>query len=55
MNEIQLFSSPEFGEIRTIRVLDTCKNGKQVPTFRYNKAGVEKLRELIGGTDEQED
>ena len=30
-----------------IRVLDTAKNGKQIPTFRYNKAGVERLRELM--------
>lgn len=30
-----------------MRVLDTAKNGKQIPTFRYNKAGVEKIRELV--------
>lgn len=30
-----------------MRVLDTAKNGKQIPTFRYNKAGVERIRELI--------
>lgn len=31
-----------------VRVLDTAKNGKQIPVFRYNREGVEKLRELIG-------
>lgn len=31
-----------------VRVLDTAKNGKQIPVFRYNLEGVEKLRELIG-------
>lgn len=30
-----------------MRVLDTAKNGKQIPTFRYNKAGVERIRELV--------
>lgn len=34
-----------------MRVLDTAKNGKQIPTFRYNKAGVERIRELIGKED----
>ena len=32
-----------------MRVLDTAKNGKQIPTFRYNKAGVERIRELVRG------
>lgn len=31
-----------------VRVLDTAKNGKQIPVFRYNREGVEKLRDLIG-------
>ena len=31
-----------------MRVLDTAKNGKQIPVFRYNREGVEKLRNLIG-------
>lgn len=38
-----------------MRVLDTAKNGKQIPTFRYNKAGLERIRELIterGESDE---
>lgn len=30
-----------------MRVLDTAKNGKQIPTFRYNKDGVERIRELV--------
>ena len=34
-----------------MRVLDTAKNGKQIPTFRYNKAGMERIRELIGKED----
>lgn len=34
-----------------IRVLDTAKNGKQIPTFRYNKAGVERLRELVSNDE----
>lgn len=29
-----------------IFVLDTAKNGKQIPTFRYNKAGVDRIRGL---------
>lgn len=34
-----------------MRVLDAAKNGKQIPTFRYNKAGLERIRELIGKED----
>lgn len=30
-----------------IRVLDTAKSGKQVPTFRYNKNGVERIKEIL--------
>jgi len=30
-----------------ITILDVAKNGKQVPNFRYNKNGIEKLRELL--------
>lgn len=30
-----------------ITVLDAAPNGKQIPTFRYNQNGVEKLRELL--------
>lgn len=31
-----------------ITVLDSAKNGKQIPTFRYNDAGIERLKEIIG-------
>lgn len=31
-----------------IVVLDAAKNGKQIPTFRYNDAGIERLKNIIG-------
>jgi prophage antirepressor-like protein len=31
-----------------ITVLDAAKNGKQIPTFRYNDAGIERLKNIIG-------
>lgn len=31
-----------------ITVLDAAKNGKQIPNFRYNDAGIERLKEIIG-------
>jgi prophage antirepressor-like protein len=37
-----------------MRVLDTAKNGKQIPTFRYNKDGVERIRELVRGNGNTE-
>lgn len=30
-----------------ITVLDTAPNGKQIPTFRYNQHGIDKLKELL--------
>lgn len=30
-----------------ITVLDTAHNGKQIPTFRYNQHGIDKLKELL--------
>lgn len=30
-----------------ITVLDTAQNGKQIPTFRYNQHGIDKLKELL--------
>lgn len=30
-----------------ITVLDTAHNGKQIPTFRYNQNGIDKLKELL--------
>lgn len=30
-----------------INVLDTAPNGKQIPTFRYNQRGIDKLREIL--------
>lgn len=30
-----------------IMVLDTAQNGKQIPTFRYNQHGIDKLKELL--------
>lgn len=31
-----------------ITVLDVTKSGKQIPTFRYNDAGIERLKNIIG-------
>lgn len=28
-------------------VLDTAQNGKQIPTFRYNQTGIDKLRDYL--------
>lgn len=30
-----------------VTVLDAAPNGKQIPTFRYNQRGIDKLRELL--------
>lgn len=30
-----------------ITVLDTAPNGKQIPSFRYNQHGIDKLKELL--------
>lgn len=30
-----------------MRVLDTAPNGKQIPKFRYNKRGLERIKEIL--------
>jgi len=30
-----------------MRVLDIAPNGKQIPTFRYNKRGLERIKEIL--------